>query len=173
MARIYVPKRCKALFLSLLFVAFCCSTAPAAEKRVLSLDQLIQMALEYSPELKMADQEVLAAKGDLRQAKAGSLPQLELTGVIGPAEKANEPIVLFDRFVDGRRVGRLVDQDREAVTFFGRLDFTITQPLYTFGKISNRQDAAALGVEAQIAGRDKKRNEVILNIKELYYAYLI
>ncbi len=52
-------------------------------------------------------------------------------------------------------------------------DFVITQPLYTFGKISNRKDAAALGVEARTAAREEQRNKVVLNVKEHYYAYLV
>jgi len=59
------------------------------------------------------------------------------------------------------------------VGIFGRLDFAITQPLYTFGKISNRKDAAALGVEARAAAREQRQNQIVLNVKELYYAYLI
>lgn len=168
-----IQKRLAAIFLSLLLVAFCCKVTSAAEKKVLNLDQLIEMALDYSPELKMAEQDILAAKSDYNQAKAGMLPQLELTGVIGPVNDANEPIVLFDRFSDGTRYGKIVDRDNDSVGFFGRLDFTITQPLYTFGKISNRKEAAALGVEVQQAAKEQKRNEVILHVKELYYAYLV
>ncbi len=165
-----IEKHLTAMLLSLLLVAFCCSVTTAAEKRVLNLDQLIEMALDYSPELKMADQDVVAARSEYNQAKAGMLPQLDVTGVIGPAQNADEPIVLFDTF---QGYGKLKDRDKNSVGFFGRLDFTISQPLYTFGKISNRKDAAALGVEVQQAAREQKRNEVILHIKELYYAYLI
>ena len=62
---------------------------------------------------------------------------------------------------------------RSSIGIFGRLDLALTQPLYTFGKISNRKEAAALGVEAQRAAREQKRNQVVLYVKELYFAYLI
>ena len=86
----------------------------------------------------------------------------------GPVNAADVPTVAVIR-----NTGYLVPHDEPGIGVFGSLDFTVTQPLYTFGKISNRKDAAALGVEAQSAAREKKRNEVVLYVKELYYAYLI
>ncbi len=165
-----------AFLLPLLLVGLCFADPSAAQEQVFTLDQLIQMALETSPELKMADQDIVAARSDLAQAKAGMLPQLDVKAIIGPVEDAKEPIVVPATVNLGgipTVVGKLQDRDTSTVGFFGRLAFTIAQPLYTFGKISNRRDAAALGIEVQKAARLKKQNEVILNIKELYYAYLI
>ncbi len=156
-----------------LILTIFCSGALGAEQKVLTLDQLIEMAVATSPELKIADLEVVSAKADLKMAKAGMLPQMDLRGIVGPVDEAKEPIVVVDPVT---MIGRIKDPpnfNSSAITVFGRLDFTIEQPLYTFGKISNRRDAAALGVEAQIAGKNKVRNEVVLQMKELYYAYLI
>ena len=129
------------------------------------------MALETSPELKMAEQDILAAKSEYKEAKGGLLPQVDLIATAGPVEDARFPTVVLT----GPNTGVIVSHD-EAMgsrSVFGRLDFVLTQPLYTFGKISNRKDAAALGVEAQTAAREQQRNKVVLNVKELYYAYLI
>ena len=142
----------------------------AAEPRVFSLDQLVQMALETSPELKMAEQDILAAKSQYKEAKGGLLPQFDLTAITGPAEDAKTPTVI----VTGPAAGTILSRDEPwNIGIFGRLDFAITQPLYTFGKISNRKDAAALGVEARTAAREQQQNKTVLNVKELYYAYLI
>jgi len=117
----------------------------------------------------MAEQDILMAKSDFKQATGGQLPQLEVRGITGPVCDAEVPTVA----VRGN-TGTLLSHDHDStIGIFGRLDFALTQPLYTFGKISNRKDAAALGIEAQKAGREQRRNQVILNIKELYYAYLI
>ncbi len=157
------------MLLCAFFITFSCVASQAAEQRVLSLDQLIEMALETSPELKMAEQDILAAKGYYKQAKGGQLPQLDFIAIGGPVNAAEVPTVQ----VVHDKTGYLVGHDEAGIGVFGSLDFTLMQPLYTFGKISNRKDAAALGVEAQSAGREKKRNEVVLYVKELYYAYLI
>jgi outer membrane protein len=142
----------------------------ATAQRVFSLDQLIQMALETSPELKMAEQDILAAKSEYKEAKGGLLPQLDLIATAGPVGDARSPTVILT----GPNAGTIVSHDQTwDIGVFGRLDFVIRQPLYTFGKISNRKDAAALGVEAQTAAREERRNKIVLNVKELYYAYLI
>jgi outer membrane protein TolC len=156
------------MLICVFFITLNCVATYAAEQKAMSLDELIQMALETSPELKMAGQDILAAKADLRQAQGGRLPQFDFVALGGPVDKAQVPTVNVIN-----NVGYLVSHDESAIGVFGRLDMFITQPLYTFGKISNRKDAAELGVEAQSAARDQKRNEVVLYVKELYYAYLI
>lgn len=156
------------MLLCVFFITLNCVASQAAEQRALSLEQLIEMALETSPELKMAEQDILAAKGDYKQAKGGQLPQLDFVAIGGPVNAAQVPTVAVIH-----NTGYLVGHDDPGIGVFGSLDVTVTQPLYTFGKISNRKDAAALGVEAQSAAREKKRNEVVLYVKELYYAYLV
>lgn len=152
---------------------------PAAEGRgadveVLNLDQLIRLAVEHSPEIKESQQDVVAAEGDLMQARGGMLPQLELVGTAGPVENSEFPSVIVDREVSpGVFEGYIKGNDGGSVTIFGRLDLAIVQPLYTFGKISNRKDAAALGVEAERHGKDARTSDVILNTKELYFSMIV
>jgi outer membrane protein TolC len=144
-------------------------TATADERKILTLEQMIQMALQSSSELKMAEQDILAAKGDYMQARGGQFAQLDINAMTGPTCDAEVPTVVVK---DG--IGHLVSHDHTwDMEIFGRLDFVIAQPLYTFGKITYRKEAAALDVEAQQAARDEQRNRVVLNVKELYYAYLV
>jgi len=66
---------------------------------------------------------------------------------------AEEPLV-----VDGRITDPSPGLSFSSIGIFGKLDITATQPLYTFGKISNRQEAAAHGVKAkEHAITDRKR----------------
>jgi outer membrane protein len=157
------------LFLLLLVATFHLSRslAMAGEVPVLGLNQMIQMALEKSPEMKEAEQDITAAQSELAQAKAGQWAQLDMVAVTGPAQNADRPTVLVTQSDNGQYQGQLQGHDYDKVNIFGSLDFSIIQPLYTFGKISNRQDAAASGVGAQKAAREKKRAEVVLQIKEL------
>ncbi len=158
------------VLLSFFIITLNFGTSQAAEPRVLSLDQLIEMALETSPEIKMVEQDILAARSEYKEAKGGMLPQFDARGTTGPVEDAQFPTVL----ITGKNTGVIVPHDQQwQIGVFGRLDFTVTQPLYTFGKISNRKDAAALGIEARTAAREAERNKVVLNVKELYYAFLI
>ncbi len=148
------------------------SIAIAAENpKVLTLDDLIQMALKTSPELKMAEQDILAAKSDYKQARGGQLPQMDFVGTGGPIEDAQFPTVVLTSPTTGKIVSN--DQGTWDIGVFGRLDFVLTQPLYTFGKLTNLKEAAELGVEASEDARTARRNKVVLEVKRLYYAYLI
>ncbi len=145
---------------------------------VLGLDQLIQMALEASPEVREADQDIFAAESDLAQAKAAQWAQLDALFVGGVVNAADKPIVVVSprpgpRDALLRGFIEKPDDDPGDMGPFGRLDFTIVQPLYTFGKISHRREAARYGVEVQRAAREKTRGAVILRIKELYFALLL
>lgn len=160
--------------LFLLVVCLLSVASPAAgEPPVLTLNQMIKMALEASPEMKEADQNILAAESDLAQAKAGKWAQLDVIAAGGPAQNADLPLVTIYQTPGGQLQGELSGRDYDNVNIFGMLDFVIIQPLYTFGKISNRQDAAFSGVGAQKAAKVKKSAEVVLNIKELYYGTIV
>jgi len=56
---------------------------------------------------------------------------------------------------------------------FTRLDLEIKLPIYTFGKISAGKDAAMSGLETEEAKRTGRENEVIRDVKELYFGLLL
>ncbi|HBD07514.1 MAG TPA: hypothetical protein DCZ69_04580 [Syntrophobacteraceae bacterium] len=149
-------------------------SAAADERPALGLDQLIQMALESSPELQGAEQDMVAAKADLSQAKAGQWAQMDVTGIVGPVWDAKTPyVVVTSTPLSGVYVGSIMDRDEDTIGVFGRLELMITQPLFTFGKISHRQEAAAYGVDVKRSARDKKRGDVILKVKEYYFGLVV
>lgn len=131
------------------------------------------MALDTAPELGEAEQDVKAAEADLSQAKAGQWAQMDVIGLGGPVNDADQPLIMGKTNASGLFRGRIVEQDEESIGIFGRLELVLVQPLYTFGKISNRQKAAARGVEVQRLAREKKQGDVILGVKELYYALVV
>jgi outer membrane protein TolC len=135
-------------------------------KLVLGLRELIGMAVAASPEMAERRSEAAAARGDLAQARAGYFPQLNSTAVTGPVNDAHRPAVVDGRIIDPT-------PDRWSIGVFGRLDLTMTQPLYTFGKLSNRRDAAEYGVAAREVKKVQTSNEIALRVKELYYALVL
>jgi outer membrane protein len=152
------------LLLSFFSLVFSGPFATAGQTPVLGLNDLIQMALEKSPQLKESEQDILAAQGDLAQAKAGQWAQMDLFALGTGAQNADLPTVVN---------GYLGNNDKNTHGIFGAMDFFIVQPLFTFGKISHRQDAAKSGVLAQKAAKEKKRAEVVLNVKELYFGLIV
>lgn len=166
-------KKAAILLIGFVFSFLLVTRASAGESpEVLGLDDLIALALQKSPEIRAAEQDVVAARSDLAQAKAGQWAQMDVIGLTGPAQNANNPYVSIQQQGSGY-VGTIQNRDKDEVGIFGKLEVLIVQPLYTFGKISHRQDAAAAGVDAQRAAKDKKRGEVIRNVKELYFACIV
>jgi outer membrane protein len=138
------------------------------EKLVLSLEQLIEMAIAKSPEIGETRSEISANQSDLEQVKAAYYPQLESTAIVGPVGDAERPAVRGTRIVDPSPSTSL-----DTIGVFGRIDFTVAQPLYTFGKLSNRKEAATRGIKAKEMKLVEKKNEIVLKVKELYYALIL
>ncbi len=138
------------------------------KRAVLGLPELIRMAIEKSPEIEGIRQDVSSSQYDLEQAKAGYYPQIETIAVVGPSRNAEEPLI-----VNGRITDPSPGLSFESIGVFGKLDFKATQPLYTFGKLSNRKEAAERGVRAKEFQIDEKKGQIVIRIKELYYGLVL
>ncbi len=168
-----------------LILTFTSSSLAAETKQkkqveTLNLQQLIDLALQNSPELAAIKAGVKAAESEVKQAKGGYFPQLDVDGIIGPVNDAEKPYVEVDPTKltsNGKYIGEIVENtpndELHGVNIFGRLELTITQPIFTFGKISNRYKAALEGLGAAKSEIDKKKGEIILKVKELYYALVL
>jgi outer membrane protein len=152
------------LVLFLWFVLLGTAGAENEKKVVLTLPQLIEMAVSKSPEIAEAKSDIVSSQSDLDQVKAAYYPQLESAAIIGPVSDAKRPIV---------HGTRLVDTTSDSIGAFGRIDFILSQPLYTFGKLSNRKEAASRGVRAKEFQVTERKNEIALRVKELYYALVL
>jgi outer membrane protein TolC len=137
-------------------------------KHIFTLKQLIDLAIAKSPEMGESRMEIEAAKSDLAQAEAAYYPQVDITALTGPVSDADEPEIRNNRIHDPSPDGGL-----SSIGIFGRLDFTVTQPIYTFGKLFNQREAARLGAEAKEFLLLKKRLETALRVKQLYYALIL
>ncbi|MGH7369736.1 MAG: TolC family protein, partial [Candidatus Methylomirabilaceae bacterium] len=95
---------------------------------------------------------------------AARLPHIELKAFIGPSPRARGSV----------EDGSPDRKDNPVITnTFERLEFTLVQPLYTFGKITGLREAAAEGVKVDKARVEEKASDTILRVKELYYGRLL
>jgi len=138
------------------------------QKLVLGLPELIQMAIAKSPEIGAARSETEVVESDVKQVKAAYYPRIHTRGLVGPAQDAEEPIIQDNKIYDPSP-----DLSLSSIGIFGRLDLTATQPLYTFGKLSNRKEAADRAVRAKEFETERKRNEIELRVTQLYYALIL
>jgi outer membrane protein len=143
-----------------------------AATKVLTLQELVVMALSYSPQVKATKSEVTLAKEQKNEAHGYRYPQFDavaLGGVVpnarrGEVRQVGENKTLFYPDPAGKIHG---------VNVFGNLTFTLIQPLYTFGKIALREEAAGNNIMVKKAGVDLKKGEVLLNVSQAYYGLIL
>ncbi|HPX60564.1 MAG TPA: TolC family protein [Deltaproteobacteria bacterium] len=131
--------------------------------QLLTLDDCIRMALKAPPELGEAQADIDFTASKLEEAKSHRYPQIEVISMFGPAPTARkEDLMATDH--NFFRFNRL--------TWFARADGILTQPLYTFGKISENMKAATHGIEVDRSRKQQKANEIVLKVREYYYGLL-
>lgn len=116
------------------------------------MEDAVRRALTRSGEVRGATAGLEVARSRVSQAEAGRYPQIELKALTGPSPPArgnqgSSPDSTSDPHITG---------------IFGRADFTITQPLYTFGRLTALEAAAREGVAAGEAGVRERQVATVL-----------
>ncbi len=144
----------------------------AAEVPVMTLPQLMDLALKYSPEVKASQSEVDYARARKDEAHGYLYPQLEATALGSIVPNSRAP---FFKDLNGSKVLFYPDpaDQLHGVNVFGRLDVTLIQPLYTFGKIKFRERAAESFIKVKQAGVESKQGEVLTRVAEAYYGLIL
>jgi outer membrane protein TolC len=155
-----------------------------ATHQTLTLEECIQLALRNRPELEMATLDVLNAEHQIKEAHSYYFPRLnfstgyshfgkpptfdadvDISEISGPVNillgpyGLEIPYVLQERFVVGKRDWYYVSLD-------------LNQPLYTFGRIKEGVKQAQLGHSITLNQKEKKRREIVYEVKKGYYQFL-
>lgn len=154
--------------LMVLVVIGAVTVAAAQEPPELTLPQLISLALKFSPEVKTSESEVTIAEAQKGEVQGYKFPQFNMMALGGPAPQVRKPEIRGDGiyYPDTKH-------DIHGLTVFGRLQFALTQPLCTFGKIAHREKAAEKYIKVKTAEVDSKKGEVILRVSEAYYGLVL
>lgn len=128
--------------------------------RRLTLAEMVELSRQASPKLWSQRHIIDQAEAQLRQARAGRLPRLEYIQVASlvPEARGNPVYSPDDRSDLLSGLGP-----------FTRIDLTLNQPLYTFGKLKAHIEAADRGLEAKRASLQRFEQELVQSVKELYY----
>lgn len=124
----------------------------ATEK--LSLKECIETALKNQPTIRAARENIRAGQGRETQAASPYFPQL--TASTGYSE-SHAPLG-----------GAFGDSTTKSYT----TSLSLSQTLYDFGKTGNAYDAAKLGTLSLERDAERISQEVVLNVKQSYYALL-
>jgi len=134
----------------------------AEDKVILDLKGCIERAVKFHPELGEYKQDIEIYKAKLEQAKGAVYPQIELMALGGPSPEARKEAISPE-----------IKTDVKSTTIngiFGMITMQVLQPVYTFGKISGYKTAAESGIKVSEAELEKRRSEVVLKTKELYWS---
>lgn len=143
--------------------------AQAADTVVFTLAEAERRALESSPLLAGAEARIEVGRAqESRARRARFLPELNLRNAWGVIPKQRGAFTEY---------GVLVSPDTllgvDDMSWFTQVDLRLVQPILTFGKISNRIDAAAFAVEAAEAGMDKTRADALLLVRQLWWGVVL
>ncbi len=142
--------------------------AAAQEPPEMTLPQLISLALKFSPQVKTSQSDVTLAEAQKAEVRGYRFPQLDAVALGGLVPKADLPRIVNNRIFYPDPKSKI-----HGMTVFGRLDFRLIQPLYTFGKISHREKAAAKNIKVKTAKVDTTRAEVILHVSKAFYGLVL
>jgi outer membrane protein len=158
--------------LALVLVLAPLAAGGAEKNQVLTLKQLTVMALDYSHEVKATKSEVTLAKEQKNEVHGYRWPQFDAVATGGVIPNARRAEV---RTVGENKTLFIPDPKSKlhGMNVFGNLTFTLIQPLYTFGKIAYREEAAAKNIEVKKAGVDLKKGEVMVQVAQAYYGLIL
>jgi outer membrane protein len=143
---------------ALLVSAVLCSSVIAPEHGLteerLSLKDCIDTALKGQPTIRAAQENVRAGQARETQAASPYFPQI--TASTGYSE-SHAPLG-----------GAFGDSTTKSYT----TSLSMSQTLYDFGKTGNAHDAAKLGTLSLVRDAERVSQEVVLNVKQSYYALL-
>jgi outer membrane protein TolC len=154
----------------------------------LTLEECIQLALKNRPELEMATLDILNAKYQIEEATSYYYPRLNFnagyTRFNKPEKFSIDNVVIdlskvvtdeFNQLLQGLHVPPLPTKILQSFEFdIGKknwfpLSLDLNQPLYTFGRIKEGVNQARIGHSIAGNQKEKKRGEIILEVKKGYY----
>ena len=155
----------------MVFSAFVFLTLAPAWSGARTLDRrgAIRAALEQNPQIAASRAEEAALRAQGEQVDAARWPLFTLDAGIGPSLKAT--LVPGSEIQSVQRLNANLKASDLSAVFVGNV--SLIQPIYTFGKISNRADAAQHGLRAREAQTRMQRADVAFEVARIYEGFLL
>ena len=129
----------------------------------LGLDDCVRLALIHHPRIALAESDIRIREAILDQARAARYrPQLDFSLLGGPVPSAT-----------GSPYDPSLRTDWSDFGAFARVELAALQPLYTFGKLEGKADAARSAVDAARFAREQALNEIRRDTERLYCGLLL
>jgi len=151
------------------FPSHAATAVDLSEQAALTLEQAVELALERNPQALMARERIEAFRGKYREVRAEALPFLRLNG---SAMRWRDPA-----FLNSPSFDKIPAEFRNAlqVAPANLFDYnlSISQPLYTSGKVGTALKLASLESEGVGVDRDRTEQEIRLRVVRAFYDLLL
>jgi HAE1 family hydrophobic/amphiphilic exporter-1 len=129
----------------------------SAETKVLTLDQALSIARENNRDIEKAREYARYVQGKYVEERAAALPQISLNGAAQFSKDESQSVSGVPAY---RQFGRAVD-------------LTVTQPLYTWGKLNAAIRAAEVGLKTADEQLRLYRQSAYRDVTAAYYDILL
>jgi outer membrane protein TolC len=153
--------------LLLLAAALLSSSAGAAE--AWTLERAIGHALTNSPDARIAQRRIAAARAGIDQANAALWPQLQLQSSY---TRTDNPMLAFGSILNQRSFSPALDFNDVPDVDNLNVRGVLTMPLYAGGRIKAGRDAARANTEAARANAEAVRNTLAFEVARTFYTVL-
>lgn len=145
--------------------------AEAVEPNImlLSLNDLIVIALKNNQMIEVVKQRAAQSAGQLTMAQSGYLPQLALEGRYFYTERQDSAASNVGTNADGQSIP-ISDETEEDDIVHGA--FNISQLIYDFGKTTGAIDVGRANVQAADFQLQRQLQDILFQVKQAYYNVL-
>ncbi len=170
-------KRTKYILITLLTGLF--FSCVYAQQKVLTLQDCINIALKNSYELKSTEQKMLATKYNKLQATSKFLPSISFTASYTKLSEVPEFITATPQLMYRSDLGGFIitGYEQQSLKFGGEetrlARASLTQPLFTGGKILNSYWLASYSYEIMKEEYNRVKTNLTLNVKKAFYSVLL
>lgn len=121
----------------------------------LSLEECVDRALTYNPELQVADYSIQTIQEKKNEASRLGHPILDYEYNLAPAPQ--DVSRALESFFSGD------------LTVFNRFKLGVGVPIHTFGKVKTGKELADKGIGAEREKKIQKKSDIALRVKQLYF----
>jgi outer membrane protein len=160
-------KKAKTILLVILLIFWAAKFSFPLEKKTLTLEESIRLALSQNPYHLAAEERLETAKGKVREAAAGFFPSLNSEGLHTLTEKLF--ILEFPSFIPDDPPQRISIDFTKDYQF--SLNFSL--PLFTSGRLTSGYKQAKYSLRSTEEAVRQSKHITVFNAKKAFYGYLL
>ena len=160
-------KKAKAILLVIMMIFWVAKFSFPLEKKTLTLEESIRLALSQNPYHLAAEERLATARAKLREAASGFFPSLNSEGLHTLAEKLF--ILEFPSFIPGEPPQKISMDFTKDYQF----SLNLSMPLFTSGRLTSGYKQAKYNLRSTEEAVRQSTHITVFNAKKAFYGYLL